>query len=129
MVQPARMKSPTADSDKPKNCLDLPSKVFEPENLDNDIHDSPRHNNDLFGLFTRKEGLNKVLIHNGLFHTLFVEIGSNGDIAALRQSLRETQLISTAVFLPCALVLLVLSPTLPKLFGDDFELNNMERAK
>lgn len=61
-----------------------------------------------------------LLLLAAVYGPRFARQAANGDIASLRQSLRETQLISTAVFVPCAAVLLVLAPTLPNLFGDDF---------
>lgn len=61
-----------------------------------------------------------LLLLAAVFGPLFARSAAQGDTGGLRGSLRRTQLISVAVFLPTALALLALAQPLAGLFGEDF---------
>ena len=61
-----------------------------------------------------------LLILAAVYGPAFARSAAIRDRTELRNLLRKTQLISTAVFVPSAIVLLALAPYLAGLFGDEF---------
>jgi len=61
-----------------------------------------------------------LLLLAAVYGPRFAQQVAAGETDKLRHSLAETQLISTAIFVPAALALLALSPSLPALFGSEF---------
>lgn len=61
-----------------------------------------------------------LLILAAVFGPAFARDAARGDRQALRALLHRTQLISLAIFLPAAVALVALAPTLAALFGEEF---------
>lgn len=63
-----------------------------------------------------------LLLLAAVYGPRFAQQFAAGETGKLRHSLAETQLISTGIFVPAALALLALSPSLPALFGSEFNM-------